>query len=154
MKETKKGPKKISDQGGPPRPLDAISIESNGISNRSNRKSQKSSNGRKIARMARILMIFGPFEPHQRQLQFPKISNERKIIESIESIDSIERSRDRSYRPEAAMFSQDHVQRSIAQTNTGCRMLDLRRQTPCKCLFAAFGMLVMCCFIQCANDPS
>ena len=72
-----------------------MSIESNGISNRSNRNSQKFSNDRKIARMARILTIFGPFEPQWRQLQFPKISNERKIIESIESIDSIERSRDR-----------------------------------------------------------
>ena len=91
------------DQGGPQRPPDTISIESNEISNRSNRKSQKSSNGRKIARMARILMIFGRFESHRRQLQFPKISNERKIIESIESIDSIERSRDRSYRSEAAV---------------------------------------------------
>ena len=64
---------------------------------------QKSSNGQKIARMARILMIFGPFEPHRRQLEFPKILNERKIIESIEPIDSIERSRDRSYRSEAAV---------------------------------------------------
>merc|ERR1711995_210706 len=45
---------------------------------------QKSSNDQKIARMARILTIFGPFEPHRRQLQFPKISNERKIIESID----------------------------------------------------------------------
>ena len=53
--------------------------------------------------MARILMIFGPFEPHRRQLEFPKILNERKIIESIEPIDSIERSRDRSYRSEAAV---------------------------------------------------
>ena len=49
--------------------------------------------------MARILTIFGLFEPHQRQLQFPKISNERKMIESI---DSIERSRDRSDRSTAA----------------------------------------------------
>ena len=48
-------------------------------------------------------MIFGPFEPHRRQLEFPKILNERKIIESIEPIDSIERSRDRSYRSEAAV---------------------------------------------------
>merc|ERR1711995_110911 len=61
---------------------------------------QKSSNDQKIARMARILTILGPFEPHRRQLQFPKISNERKIIESI---DLIERSRDRSYRSEAAV---------------------------------------------------
>ena len=66
-------------------------------------ENRKSSNDQKIARMARILTIFGPFEPHRRQLQFPKISNERKIIESIESIDSIERSRDRSYRSEAAV---------------------------------------------------
>ena len=95
----------MSYQGGPPWPSDAISIESNGISNRSNRKSQKSSNGRKIARMARILTIFGPFESHRRQLQFPKISNERKIIESIESIDSIERSRDRSDRSEAVVIT-------------------------------------------------
>ncbi len=51
-------------------------------------------------------MIFGPFEPHRRQLEFPKILNERKIIESIEPIDSIERSRDRSYRSEAAVFNQ------------------------------------------------
>ena len=65
---------------------------------------QKSSNGQKIARMARILMIFGPFEPHRRQLEFPKILNERKIIESIEPIDSIERSRDRSDRSEAAVL--------------------------------------------------
>ena len=54
--------------------------------------------------MARILMIFGPFEPHRRQLEFPKILNERKIIESIEPIDSIERSRDRSDRSEAAVL--------------------------------------------------
>ena len=57
-----------------------------------------------FARMARILMIFGPFESHRRQRKFEKISNERKIIESIESIDSIERSRDRSYRSEAAVL--------------------------------------------------
>merc|ERR1711995_83913 len=68
---------------------------------------QKSSNDQKIARMARILTIFGLFEPHRRQLQFSKISNERKIIESIESIDSIERSRDRSYRSEAAVATVD-----------------------------------------------
>ena len=65
---------------------------------------QKCSNGQKIARMARILMIFGPFEPHRRQLEFPKILNERKIIESIEPIDSIERSRDRSDRSTAAVL--------------------------------------------------
>ena len=64
---------------------------------------QKSSNDQKIARMARILTIFGPFEPHRRQLQFPKISNEGKVVESIESTDSIERSRDRSDRLVAAV---------------------------------------------------
>ena len=64
---------------------------------------QKSSNDQKIKRIARILTIFGPFEPHRRQLQFPKISNERELIESIESIDSIEPSRDRSDRSEAAV---------------------------------------------------
>ena len=73
-------------QGGPPWPSDAISIESNGISNRSNRNSQKFSNGRKIARMARILTIFGRNRSSRRNLSFQKFSNERKIIESIESI--------------------------------------------------------------------
>ena len=77
---------------------------------------QKSSNGQKIARMARILMIFGPFEPHRRQLEFPKILNERKIIESIEPIDSIERSRDRSDRSTAAVFS-----RSVSDTSSSWR---------------------------------
>ena len=73
-------------QGGPPWPSDAISIESNGISNRSNRNSQKFSNGRKIARMARILTIFGRNRSSRRNLSFQKFSNERKIIESIDSI--------------------------------------------------------------------
>ena len=82
-------------QGGPPWPSDAISIESNGISNRSNRNSQKFSNGRKIARMARILTIFGRNRSSRRNLSFQKFSNERKIIESIESIDWIGRSIDR-----------------------------------------------------------
>ena len=82
-------------QGGPPWPSDAISIESNGISNRSNRNSQKFSNGRKIARMARILTIFGRNRSSRRNLSFQKFSNERKIIESIESTDWISRSIDR-----------------------------------------------------------
>merc|ERR1712139_570192 len=81
--------------GDPPRPSDAISIESNGISNRSNRKSQKSSNDRKIARMARILTIFGRNRFVLARSIFSKFSKKRKIIESIESIDSIGRSTDR-----------------------------------------------------------
>ena len=82
-------------QGGPPWPSDAISIESNGISNRSNRNSQKFSNGRKIARMTRIFTIFGWNQSSRRNLSFRKFSNERKIIESIESIDWIGQSIDR-----------------------------------------------------------
>ena len=77
-----------------PWPSDAISIESNGISNRSNRNSQKFSNGRKIARMARILMIFGWNRSSRRNLSFHKFSNEWQIIESIESVDWIGRSID------------------------------------------------------------
>ena len=87
---------------GEPRRSDAISVESNGISNRSNRKLQKSSNGRKIARMARILTIFGRNRSSRHNPSFQKFSNERKIIESIESI---ERSRDRSDRSTAAVFT-------------------------------------------------
>ena len=97
-------------QGGPPWPSDAISIESNGISNRSNRNSQKFSNDRKIARMARILTIFGRNRSSRRNLSFQKFSNERKIIESIESIDWIGRSIDRSYRSMAALLMQVHNQ--------------------------------------------
>ena len=91
-------------QGSPPWPSDTISIESNGISNRSNRNSQKFSNGRKIARMARILTIFGRNRSSRRNLSFQKFSNERKIIELIESIDSIGRSIDRSYQLTATLF--------------------------------------------------
>ena len=72
--------------------------------------------------MARILMIFGPFEPHRRQLEFPKILNERKIIESIEPIDSIERSRDRSYRSEAA----------VATRGKEPKQTLVRKEAPCE----------------------
>ena len=93
---------------------------------------QKSSNDQKIARMARILTIFGPFEPHRRQLQFPKISNERKIIESIESIDSIERSRDRSVPSEAAVINRpiDRIDRRPPYLFAFFRDLDVRVLAP------------------------
>ena len=79
-------------QGGPRRPSDATSIESNRISNRSNRNLQNNSNGRKIARMARIWAIFGRLWSSRRNLSFQKDSNDWRIIESMESIDSIDRS--------------------------------------------------------------
>ena len=108
--------------GGPPWPSDAISIESNGISNRSNRNSQKNSNDRKIARMARILTIFGRNRSSRRNLSFQKFSNERKIIKSIESIDSIGRSIDRSYRSMAALITAALCRNS----NTECKFPRLR----------------------------
>ena len=61
-------------------------------------------------------MIFGPFEPHRRQLEFPKILNERKIIESIEPIDSIERSRDRSDRSTAAVVLGERLHIGFSDT--------------------------------------
>ena len=57
---------------------------------------QKSSNDQKIARMARILMIFGPFEARRRQLQFPKILNERKINKLSNRSNRSTRSSDRA----------------------------------------------------------
>ena len=73
-------------QGGPPWPSDAISIESNGISNRSNRNSQTFSDDRKIARLARILMIFERNRSSRHNLTFQNFWNERKIIESIDPV--------------------------------------------------------------------
>ena len=49
----------------------------------------------KNERMARILTIFGRNPSSRRNLSFQKVSNKRKIIESIESIDWIGRSIDR-----------------------------------------------------------
>ena len=51
--------------------------------------------GPKIATMARILTIFGRNRSSRCNLSFQKLSNERKIIESIGSIDWIGRSIDR-----------------------------------------------------------
>ena len=91
-------------QGGPPWPSDTISIESNGISNRSNRNSQKFSKRRKIARMARILTIFGRNRSSRRNLSFQKFSNEQKIIEWI---DWIGRSIDQSYQSMTALGTEN-----------------------------------------------
>ena len=107
-------------QGDPPWPSDAISIESNGISNRSNRNSQKLINGRKFARMARIVTIFGQNRSSRRNLSFQNFSNERKIIESIESIDWINGSTDRSDRSKEAMKP---MRTQLPMRNAGRRIL-------------------------------
>ena len=92
--------------GGPPWPSDAISIESNGISNRSNRSnrnSQKFANGRKIVRMARILTIFGRNRSSRGNLSFQKIFEQTKNYR-IDRIDRLDRSIDRSM---AALVEED-----------------------------------------------